>query len=189
MKSIKFEVKGTTPLMLNNPQVVNPFNSYAKAMKEITSKRKKTEEDNQELFRLKFLASIYQDNSGRYIIPSEQFKKSLEESAKENKLGKEFIRSSFIFDNAVIDFADKDKSPEQLYEIGTYVDIRDCGVRGARIPVARFIIPTWSTTIEVFYNEEKLEEDEVVKHMEIAGLRYGVGTYRQKFGKFEIKKV
>ena len=45
MKSIKFRMTGTCPLMLNNPQTVNPMNEFTKAISELTSKRKKTDED------------------------------------------------------------------------------------------------------------------------------------------------
>ena len=43
MKSIKFRMTGTCPLMLNNPQTVNPMNEFTKAISALTSKRKKTD--------------------------------------------------------------------------------------------------------------------------------------------------
>lgn len=45
MKSIKFRITGTMPLMLNNPQTVNPFNEFTKKLKPLTSKRTKTDDD------------------------------------------------------------------------------------------------------------------------------------------------
>jgi len=45
MKKIKFQIEGTQPLMLNNNQVVNPFNKYTKMLKPLTAKKKKTEAD------------------------------------------------------------------------------------------------------------------------------------------------
>ena len=44
---------GVCPLMLNNPQTVNPMNEYSKALKELTSKRSKTDSDQNEIFHLK----------------------------------------------------------------------------------------------------------------------------------------
>ena len=41
--------------MLNNPQTVNPMNEFTKAISALTSKRKKTDEDQNEIFHLKFL--------------------------------------------------------------------------------------------------------------------------------------
>lgn len=36
MKKIRLKVEGTQPLMLNNNQVVNPFNKYTKMLKPLT---------------------------------------------------------------------------------------------------------------------------------------------------------
>lgn len=38
MKSIRFKMTGICPLMLNNPQTVNPMNVYAKALKSLLTK-------------------------------------------------------------------------------------------------------------------------------------------------------
>ena len=87
MKSIKFRMTGTCPLMLNNPQTVNPMNEFTKAISALTSKRKKTDEDQNEIFHLKFLASCYWNNKGQYFLPANMIAKSFEAGAKENKLG------------------------------------------------------------------------------------------------------
>ena len=41
------------------------MNKFAKAMKAITSKRKKTDEDYIELARLEFFGGLYADDQGR----------------------------------------------------------------------------------------------------------------------------
>ena len=76
--------------MLNNPQTVNPMNEYSKALKELTSKRTKTDDDQNEIFHLKFLASCYYNNKGQYFLPANMIAKSFEAGAKENKLGAKF---------------------------------------------------------------------------------------------------
>ena len=74
MKTLRFKVVGTQPLMLNNNQTVNPFNHYAKKLKEYTSKRKKTEEDMLALYGLQFESSLYLASDGKtYIIPADHF--------------------------------------------------------------------------------------------------------------------
>ena len=42
MKSISFKVNGVKALMMHNPQTVNPFNEFTKAIKPLTAKKKKT---------------------------------------------------------------------------------------------------------------------------------------------------
>ena len=93
MKSIKFRMTGTCPLMLNNPQTVNPMNEFTKAISALTSKRKKTDEDQNEIFHLKFLASCYWNNKGQYFLPANMIAKSFEAGAKENNWVRSFQRS------------------------------------------------------------------------------------------------
>lgn len=188
MKQLKLKITGTTPLMLNNPQTVNPFNEYSKLLKPLTSKRTKTEEDLMEISRIKFLSCLYVNN-GAYVIPSCHFENSVINAAKERKLGKKFERSFHIFNDCPLDFKDKNKSPEQLYEIGKYVDIRAVGIKNVKITTTRAIISEWGSMIDCYYDESQLDEKEVIEIFDIAGLRYGVGTYRRMYGHFKVEEI
>jgi len=44
-KKLKFHIKGVSPLIMHNGELVDPENKWAKLIKEITPKKKKTEED------------------------------------------------------------------------------------------------------------------------------------------------
>lgn len=189
MKTIKFKVEGTTPLMMNNPQTVNPFNSYTVALKELTAKRKKTEDDMENIFRLKFLASLYVDNDGHYIIPADHFHRSVISAAKEQKMGTKFMQSLFIYQDCLLDFPEKAMTPEQLWAEKSHVDVRDCVVQRARITACRAIFNKWSATVECWYDETQIDEADIVRFFNIAGIRHGIGTYRAKFGKFKAEKI
>ena len=189
MKTLKFKIIGTQPLMLNNNQTVNPFNEYAKKMKALTSKRKKTEDDMVALYGLQFESSLYlaRDNK-TYIIPSDHFWKSVCPAAKEFKLGKKFEQSFQIFDDCILEFPEKHMSPSELYDEGSHVDVRVGTIMGrSKVPVCRAIFNEWSTEVTCHFDESQIEEPDIIKMFEIAGLRYGVGTYRKRFGKFVTK--
>lgn len=189
MKKLTFKVEGTQPLMLNNAQVVNPFNKYTVALKPLTAKKKKTEEDMEQIYKLQFESSLYIKN-GVYIIPADHFWKSVCTAAKEQKLGKKFEQSFQIYDDCVLNFPEKDMTPAELFAEKSHVDIRDGVIMGrSRVPVCRAIFPKWSTLVEAWYDETQIDEKDIVMIFEIAGLRYGVGTYRQRFGKFTAKKA
>lgn len=188
MRTLRFKVTGTTALMLNNPQTVNPFNEYSKLLKPLTSKRTKTEDDLMEISRIKFKSTFYM-NDGIYVIPATHFEKSIIDASKERKLGKTFERSFRIFNDCPLEFKDKDKTPEELYELGIYVDIRNVGIKKNQITTTRAIIPEWSTVVECFYDETQIDEKDITEIFAIAGLRYGIGTYRRLYGKYEIKKT
>jgi hypothetical protein len=188
MKSFKIKITGTNPLMLNNPQTVNPFNEYSKMLSPLTSKRKKTEDDLIEISKIKFLSSLYV-NDGVYIIPSSHFEQSVIEAAKEVKLGKKFERNFRIFSDGILDFPDKDKTPQQLYEIGTYVDVRAVGIKNVKITTTRAIFPKWSTEVECFFDETQINDDDVINVLKTAGLRYGIGTYRKLYGRYKVEII
>lgn len=186
MKEITFKIKGITPLMLNNPQVVNPFNDFAKKIKKLTSKKTKTEEDHLEISRLQFLASLYVKD-GKYIIPAEHFEQSIIAAAKERKLGATFERSFQILNDCTLEFKDKDKAPEELYKLGDYTDVRVVGVmKKNKIIATRAIFPVWETELTCYYDETQLNKEDIISIFETAGFRYGVGTYRRRYGRFEV---
>lgn len=189
MAFIEFKVKSSCPLLVNNPQVVNPFNHYSKQIKEITSKRKKTEEDSNDLAKLKFFASLYVNDKGDYFIPAEHFEQAIVSAAKEKKLGAKLQRSFRVESDAILDFKDKKKSPEELFELGTYVDVRDAGIQKSRIMAVRGIFPEWKSKIWITFDSEQIDESDLIACIQVAGERYGVGTYRRKYGRFTVEKV
>lgn len=189
MKTVKFKVKGIQPLMQNNSQVVNPFNEYTLKLKPLTAKRKKTEDDMNEIYRLQFESSLYMKD-GLYIIPADHFWKALCTAAKEQKLGKKFEQSMQVFDDCPLDFPEKDMTPEELYEEKSHVDIRDGVIMGkSRVPVCRAIFKEWQTEVTVWFDETQIDKKDIVAIFNIAGQRYGVGTYRKKFGRFSIEET
>lgn len=189
MKKVSFKIEGVQPLMLNNSQVVNPFNEFTMALKPLTAKRKKTEDDMIEIYRLQFISSLYMKGDA-YIIPGDHFWKSVCTAAKEQKLGKRFEQSFQIMEDCILDFPEKNMTPEELYVEKSHVDIRDAVIQGrARVPACRAIFPIWSTTVECWYDEKQLDEKDIVSMFEVAGLRYGVGTYRKKYGRFNATKL
>lgn len=189
MKTVKFEVKGIQPLMLNNSQVVNPFNKYTIALKPLTAKRKKTEDDMNEIYRLQFESSLY-IKGDKYIIPSDHFWKAVCTAAKEQKLGKKFEQSFQIFEDCLLDFPEKNMTPSELYDEKSHVDIRDCVIMGrSRVPACRAIFNEWSTKVECWYDETQIDKKDIVNIFNIAGMRYGVGTYRKKYGRFSVEEI
>lgn len=191
MKAIKFRMTGTCPLMLNNPQSANPMNAYAKELKALTSKRSKTDEDQNDILHLKFIASCYINSKGQYIIPANMLYKSFEAGAKENKLGKKFEQSLFVLNDALLKFDENGCTPEELWEnhADKYVDIRLASVDKRKIPAARFIIPEWYVECEVHFDENQLNKGEVWNALVNAGLRHGIGTYRACYGRFSITEL
>ena len=58
-QTAKYHLTGVAPLMMHNGRLSDPLDPWAKAMKKVTEKKKKTEADYEELSRLEFLGSLY----------------------------------------------------------------------------------------------------------------------------------
>ena len=196
-KQIQLKLTGVQPLMLNNIQTANPLNKWAKAVKDVTSKKKKTDADTLEIIKLQFMASWYLDEDGHYVLPSENVLKSLEAGAKEFKKGSKLVENvQIIEDNLVIKFDGMDKSLEELYDDGNgkYVDTRICGISSgfgskAKVLATRALIDKWSVTATLVYDEDQIDLTDILRAAEIAGQRKGVGTYRRRFGRYKVEVI
>ena len=56
---VRLSIEGTAPLLMHNIRLADPLNPIAKAMKAISSKRKKTDDDLAQLARLEFEGGLY----------------------------------------------------------------------------------------------------------------------------------
>lgn len=54
MQELSFRIAGVSPLLMHNGRLVNPADEYARKMKEVSSKRKKTDADYEEMGRLEW---------------------------------------------------------------------------------------------------------------------------------------
>ena len=69
------------------------------------------------------------------------------------------------------------------------MDIRPVGVQKSKIVTARMIVPEWSLEGELSFDETQLNKSEIWLAMVNGGLRYGVGTYRQLYGRYRVTEI
>jgi hypothetical protein len=192
IRTIRLRAIGTSPLILHNGQLKDPLNKWSKLIKEISSKRKKTESDLLEMGRLEFFGGLYMGNgpnNGKIIIPPEMLTAAIKNGAKQNKLGKQFAAGVFVLDEAPLEFPDKDKDVKQLWDSGTYTYRCDVKIGTSSVMRTRPKFDTWSTEFTVTFDTRIVNEKDVVKAAEDAGALSGVGDWRPRYGRFEITKV
>lgn len=59
IETMKLRLTGIAPLLMHDNKAANPLNPYAKAMKALTGKRKKTDDDLAEIARIEWEAGLY----------------------------------------------------------------------------------------------------------------------------------
>jgi hypothetical protein len=188
-ESIALRLTGISPLMMNNPQTVNPFNPYTKAMKALTNKRKRTESEENELIKTKFMAALYWDEKLGPYLPGVSVWRSIMDGARISRAGKDVERGVFNEDDMVSLEYKGPRDPEGLYADKRFVDIRDASPQKARIMVTRPFFREWSLVAKFTFEDDVISRAALIAAAEVAGRLVGIGTFRQRFGRYGVAVV
>lgn len=172
---------------MHNAQTVDPLNSYAKAIKKVSSKRHKTDSDYEEMAKLEWEASLYL-RDGKPCLPGNMIEACLKEGGKVKKLGKVIASSVWVDENPLIVFPDSDKTIEELYLIDKYRLAAKVNIQRQSIIRTRPKFDEWEVEFTLLFDDKQIDEETLTEIMEIAQMK-GVGDWRPKFGRFTITKV
>lgn len=172
------------PLLLHNERLANPMDEVAKAMKTISSKRSKSEDDFAELARLEFQGGVYELPNGRIGIPAWNVQRSLQDGARINRLGKAIERGLTIMSPDVVPLTHSGPdTAEKMWKAGHY-DQRSVKVGTSKVTRTRPSLRDWSTTVKFHLDTEILDLDQIKLVADKAGLLCGLGDYRPRYGRF-----
>jgi hypothetical protein len=189
MNTLKVKVTGISPMIMHSDKLSNPLDPATKRHKEMTSKRKKTEDDLLEIARSEWMGSLYLDKEVGIYMPVQNVRKSLIEGARQNKLGKHIERGVvFMTDKAKLIY-DGPKDVEKLWESGEFTDARTVVVSRARLMRYRPIFKEWNFAVEVIYDESVIDKRDIIMCWENAGRLIGLGDFRPLFGRHEVEEV
>lgn len=186
MDILRFEIESDGPILQHDDKAANPFNEYARSLKILADKSRKTEEDLMEMARIEWLASLYYTPQHGYFLKAECFEGALCEAARAKKLGKVFREAVRVEDDPAFRFEHEWLPPEKLFLREEYRDLRTVKSRSARIVRCRPIFRQWSCRVEVRYDRTRLNERQVVDAMNYAGMYIGLCDYRPKYGRFAV---
>lgn len=187
MDTLKVKITGTRPLLMHAATLSDPLNPLSKAHKQVSGKRKKTDEDYEWLAKSEWRSSLYIDDTGPYM-PGVNIEAALIAGAKLQKLGTAIKRGVEILnDRCKLEYKGP-RDAEALWDKGHY-DVRGVKVGQARIMRYRPIFKEWSCECSIMFDTEIMDRASVLKCMQDAGAYCGVGDYRPKFGRFDVEVV
>lgn len=189
MEQLKLRVVGRSPLMMHSDKLANPLLSETRAHKELTGKRKKTEDDHLAIARSEFLAALYWTAKDGIHIPGNCFDATFLGGAKLQKLGVHWKRGALVIEDKVKLLHDGPSTPEKLWADPRYVDCRGVKVGTAKIMRYRPVFMNWAAELTVAVNNDVLNVNEAKKAIEDAGALIGVCEFRPRFGRFEVAYV
>jgi len=175
---------------MHNGRLADPSDYYAREIKKISSKRKKTDADYEEMARLEWLGGLYlMEETKEPCIPSYVFEAMLigkGGAARKERMGKEAAAGLWVIKDFPVQY-DGPRDPYKLWEDERFQLKALVGVNSSRVVRTRPIFKKWWAEVEFEFNPELLNEEMVRRWPEIAGEQIGLMDWRPKFGRFEVE--
>lgn len=184
-KTLNFKITGVVPLLMHNGQLADPLNDLSKAIKKITSKRDRTDADEEEKARLEWHGSLYLKD-GKPCLPGEILEAAFVAAAKKQKKGKQANAGIFCDDSYPLTY-DGARNPQELWADPQYRLTVRAVVKQNSVMRTRPIFRDWSCNIQVRYDEGLLNEEDVNRIVRTTGEIVGVGDWRPKYGRFTVE--
>jgi hypothetical protein len=186
---LQIQMAGVSPLLCHNGQTADPRNTYAKAMKAVSGKRKKTDADYDEMARLEWLAGLYRYRDD-LVIPDYVLEGALISGAKKSKRGPQWKSGVFITSHASLEFFGKpsaitDETLAEMFASGDFTHTIGVKVGMARVMRTRPVFRDWSLTAVIQYDPDVLNARDIEEVAADTGRLVGLCDWRPKHGRFE----
>lgn len=186
-KPVSYKLTSSAPLIMHNGQTSDPLNKWSKAIKQISSKLKKTDADYEEMARLEFMAGLYLDEKGP-IIPADVIDAVVINGAKKSKEGLIAKAGSYCESHAKLEY----DGPRKAVDLWNKEDFRfSAKVRVGMSSVQRTrpIFRNWSAVITLNIEDSIVNVARVDEWLKVAGTQVGVGDWRPKYGRFTVERL
>ena len=192
-ETISLKIEGTAPLIMHNGRMRDPLDRYAKALKALTGKRKKSDEDHFAIARLEWEAGLYWAQDTGPYIPSRTLRKLLIEGARKSKDGKTVEAHVMAVGPAKVQY-EGPRDIEGLWNegrsdgdvISTHVDRRIMTVQRNAVARTRPIFQQWAAEIVYTYDSGECQPDQIRQWLAQAGHHVGLLDGRPESGRFIV---
>lgn len=184
MQQFKITIVGTKALLMHNSRLSNPLDPMAKAMKKVSGKRTKTDDDHMELARLEHRGSLYFDDEFGPYIPSDNIWRSLLDGAKKTKMGVK-VKEAVTFTTDVNPIVYKGpRTMDDLWEDENFRNTASVKVGTSRVTRTRPMFREWVTEAEGLLDTNILDLEDLRMIAETAGAVIGIGDWRPRYGTY-----
>jgi hypothetical protein len=175
---------GSRPLIMHSVRLADPSDPIVKQIKKLTSKRTKTEDDQEDIAHLEFLGCLYHDADAGPFLPGENVQRCLLDAARINRLGKQIERGVFI-DSDINPIAYKGpREPEKLWADMNFRHRAAVRVTTSRTMRCRPMFQQWRAEVHGLLDTALLSLEDLSSIAANAGAMVGIGDRRPRFGRF-----
>jgi hypothetical protein len=188
MENISFVIEGTEPLLMCNPQTVDPFNHYKIASARITKKRAKTEEDLLELRRIDVESKLYFDPDIGVYVPATWLTSALAGAAwKQKKISKAEMRSAIFPEESRIKLhfsgMKKVKGPSDISGNPEFNKLLLLKQGQVKVPKAAPIFHDWKFSTSLTFDKAVVDKETLVDLLTYIAFYGGFGDFRPTYGR------
>lgn len=187
------EFVGIRPLLCHNEQLADPLNEWAKAMKELSGKRNKTDADHLEMARIEWMGGLYlvpELGIDGPAFPTRAVRKSILEGARLTKDGKKVERGLQFLEMYVPLEYEGTRDVAKLADLPAFRNRSLVKVGTNRVGRTRPMFSSWRIRFTCLMDEEQLNTRDLLRVAEAAGRLIGLGDNRVNgFGRYEVRKV
>jgi hypothetical protein len=185
MAKFNLEIIGTTPLLMHSARLSNPLDPNARAMKKISAKRNKSEEDYIQLAKLEFIGGLYHDTDMGPYVPGANIFRSLVDAGRKRKLGTRVTSALFVQDDVNALAYKGPRDVESLWNDANFRHEASVKVGTSRVIRTRPQFKVWATEAILVVDTEVLDADDLQQIVDISGSMIGLGDWRPIFGRFD----
>lgn len=188
---LTFTISSSRPLLMQAETLANPLSPLTKAHKAVAGKRKKSDDDYLWLLRSEWEASMYHDKKIGPYLPAANIEACIAEAAKATRQGKLIKQALSVLEDRIPLQYEGPRDKAKMYGDGSseFVDVRGVNVSGRKVMRARPVFLRWAAEFSVAFMADMIDAADVQRIVEHAGRVIGVGTYRPRFGRFEVEGV
>jgi len=188
VKERTYTIRGVCPIVMHNERLADPLNEHAKALKALTKKRNKTDDDHMAVSRAEFMGGMYYDADLGPHVPERCLERLLRDAASKSKQGKAVLSALIVTEPAKLEYKGP-RDPVALWDAGTFLLRASVGVGQQRVIRSRPMFRDWWLTFTVNFDENVLDARDVDSFVEIGGRQVGLLDWRPKHGRFNVEKV
>ncbi|GAA3441048.1 hypothetical protein [Planomonospora venezuelensis] len=177
-------ITGTATLLMHNSRLANPLDPATKALKSVTSKRGKTDENHEEIARLEHAGSLYFDDDIGPYIPADNIWRALFDGAKKSKRGPRIKEGVFITTDVNPLAYDGPRTIDGLWADENFRHIASVKVGTSRTMRCRPQFRNWRCRATGILDTEILDLAELREIADTAGSLIGLGDWRPRYGRF-----
>lgn len=191
MQRVRVELVGRSALLLHNVQLADPDNETVRAIADISSKRKKSEEDRKNMSRLEWYGGLYlAPGIDGPAMPTANLRKTFIEGGKITRQGTQ-VERALSFENMHVPLAyEGPRDIDLLWDSGEHVSRLVVNVQRNKIVRTRPQFLEWAVVAIGYLQEDVMSVADLAAIASTAGRSVGLCDNRRNgYGRFTANIV